>query len=197
MQIESGGKMIFRYLSCRMQKPQTFVETDRFLLKEIVPDDAEWLFELDSDPEVHRYLGNRPVTDIRQCDSIIAHIRRQYEENGIGRWAVVRKSDRAFIGWCGLKLEEKVRTEGPYYDLGYRIIRKYWGMGVATETARASIEYGFNQLGLSAIHAAADIQNHASNHILKKIGMKWIETFHYKDTPCHWYGIRNPALVRS
>ena len=81
---------------------QIFIETDRLILREITADDAPAMFDLDSDPEVHRYLGNHPVLHIREIETIITHIRRQYAENGIGRWAVVDKETGEFAGWSGL-----------------------------------------------------------------------------------------------
>ena len=64
-----------------------FIETERLVLREILPSDREAMFLLDSDPEVHRYLGGTPLTDIGQTDEVIRFIRRQYADNGIG-WKI-------------------------------------------------------------------------------------------------------------
>ena len=63
--------------------------TPRLLLRELQPEDAEAFFDMDSDPEVHRYLGNQPVKDIQRIREMIASVRKQYITNGIGRWAMV------------------------------------------------------------------------------------------------------------
>ena len=76
------------YISLPMQ---VFVETQRLLLGEIVPEDVEGMFELDSDREVHRFLGNQPVSSRVESMAIINMIRQQYKDNGIGRWAVIDK----------------------------------------------------------------------------------------------------------
>jgi len=68
-----------------------FAETERLLLREIDYEDEAALFELDSDPEVHRYVGNKPVQSIEQIQLVIGFIRQQYLDNGIGRWAVVKR----------------------------------------------------------------------------------------------------------
>lgn len=81
-----------------------FAETERLLLREFLATDAPGMFALDSDPIVHRYLGNKPAQTIGQSHETIAFIRKHYVENGIGRWAVVEKSTNQFIGWAGLKL---------------------------------------------------------------------------------------------
>ena len=121
---------------------------------------------------------------------IIEHIRKQYDENGIGRWAIIDKSSHDFIGWTGLKYEQNIREELNYYDLGYRLKRKYWGKGIATETATASLKYGFTTLNLKEICAAADIENIASNKILTKIGLEFLETFEFDGTTCNWYQLK-------
>ncbi len=167
-----------------------FVETERLILREILPTYVDGMFELDSDPEVHRYLGNKPVMHKDQIIEVINGIRQQYVDNGIGRWAIVDKKTNAFIGWTGLKYAtELTNNHQNYYDLGYRLIRKYWGQGIATETALVSLEYAFSNLSVEEVYAAASIENEGSNKILKKIGLKFIETFYYEDIKCNWYKI--------
>ena len=167
------------------------ITTPRFLLRPVNLEDAEDFFELDSNPEVHRYLGNEPVTSIEQSINAIKGVLQQYQDVGLGRMAIIDKKSNEFIGWSGLKLEKHIRPGMEYYDLGYRLKQQYWGNGVATETAIASLDFGFNELNLEVINAAAHHQNAASNHILRKIGMSHIEDFHFHDTLCHFYEIRN------
>lgn len=103
-----------------------FVETDRLILRELLPQDELGMFELDSDPEVHRFLGNQPIKDIERIREVITFVRQQYVDNGIGRWAMVEKHTNQFIGWTGLKLvKEEFNHHINYYDLGYRLIRKF------------------------------------------------------------------------
>jgi [ribosomal protein S5]-alanine N-acetyltransferase len=167
-----------------------FAETERFILREILPEDDQRLYELDSDSEVHRYLGNKPVKGMEQVRELIQLIRQQYVDNGIGRWAIIDKSTGVFVGWSGLKLmKERTNNHIDYYDLGYRIIRKYWGKGIATETALASIKYAFNVLGITEIYAMADCQNTGSNNVLRKVGLLFIENFDYNGVKHNWYKI--------
>ena len=167
-----------------------FVETERLILREILPADVEGLFQLDSDPEVHRYLGNKPVENKEQIIAAIEFIRQQYVGNGIGRWAIIDKESNNFIGWTGLKfVRELTNNHINYYDLGYRLIREYWGRGFATEAAKASLNYGFEKLNLSEIYALADYENIKSNHILTKIGLRFIETFDLNGIKHNWYKI--------
>lgn len=169
---------------------KTFIETERLVLREIVPGDVDGLFALDSDPEVHRYLGNKPLQNKEQAMAVIDFIRQQYHDNGIGRWAVIHKPDNGFAGWAGLKwITEPLNNQVHFYDMGYRLLRKYWGRGIATECARVSLDYGFDVLKTQDIYAAAHVGNAASNHVLKKTGLHFIETFQYDGSEHNWYHI--------
>ncbi len=115
-------------------------------------------------------------------------MRQQYADHGIGRWAIVDKKCGEFLGWSGLKfVTEPTNKHQNYYDLGYRLLRKYWGQGIATETAIASLDYAFIILQVEEVFAAANCENTGSNRILQKIGMTPIETFYYGDILCNWY----------
>jgi [ribosomal protein S5]-alanine N-acetyltransferase len=168
---------------------QIFIETEQFILREILETDAQGIYALDSDPEVHKYLGNNPITSMDAAHATIQHVRKQYEENGIGRWAIIDKDSNEFMGWAGLKYEQYIRTNFHYYDIGYRLLRKYWGKGIGFEAAKVSLEYGFNQLNYNEIFAAAHVDNAASNKILTNIGLKFIETFEYGGAITNWYGL--------
>lgn len=174
---------------------KTFAETERLILREILPTDVDGLFALDSDPEVHRYLGNTPVTTKAQVLEVIAFIRQQYTDNGIGRWAIIHKNTNEFIGWAGLKfVTEETNHHRHYYDLGYRLIQKYWGQGIATEAALLTLAYAFDTLNAPEVFAMADCDNIGSNKILEKVGLTRIETFPLDGIPHHWYHISKSAF---
>lgn len=172
---------------------RTAIETQRLLLRELVPGDDVGMFELDSNPEVHKYLGNKPVTDISQSREIIANIRRQYIDNGIGRWAVILKETGEFIGWSGLKLEKNQNGHDQFYDLGYRFIQKHWGQGYGYESAKAFVDFGFNELKYKKICASFEHGNTGSQRIMEKCGLHYVNDFLDADgLMCSWYEIQNP-----
>ena len=167
-----------------------FAETNRTILREITLEDADPFFEMDSDPVIHKYLGTRPATSRDQIVETIHFVRQQYADNGIGRWAIADKSTNRFIGWTGLKLVKDVmNNQTNYHDLGYRLLRKYWGQGYATETAPASLTYGFDTLNLDEIIATVNCENDASNHVVKKLGFTLHETFYLHALKHNWYKI--------
>ncbi len=160
------------------------------ILREILPTDIEGMFELDSDREVHRYLGNNPVKTMEEIEDGINFIRQQYVDNGIGRWAIIYKETNDFVGWAGLKyITEPINNHIGYYDLGYRLIKRFWGKGIATEAACVSLKYAFDELNVREVYAMADCENVASNKILRNAGLQFIETFDYGGVKHNWYKI--------
>jgi len=167
-----------------------FAETGRFILRELLLSDDKGIFELDSNHDVHKYLGKKPIKNIEEARKVIDFIRQQYVDNGIGRWAIIEKATSKFAGWTGLKLvREKINNHSDFYDLGYRLIPKFWGKGIATETAKACVSYGFDRLNLDSIYGMADIDNKASINVLQKAGLEFIETFDYDGTEHAWLRI--------
>lgn len=166
------------------------LETERLILREIELSDAQGMFELDSDYDVHKYLGEPVVNSIEESIEKIKNIQNQYLVNGVGRLAVIEKSSNTFLGWAGLKLEAP-RPHHPeqYYDIGYRLIKKFWGKGFATEASKAALDYGFKQLKISDIYADVDANNTASKKVLEKMGLKYIKSFDDEGFLVDWYHI--------
>lgn len=171
------------------------IETERLIMRDLLPSDDNDMFALDSDPEVHRYVGNKPVQTIEESRKVIGIIRSQYEVNGIGRWAVIEKTTGLFIGWAGLRLMREV-TNGHvnYLDLGYRFIKQYWGKGYAKEAAKASAIYAWNVLHADELFGMAEEDNIASRKVLESVGLVYEEMFDWNGRPYAWYGMQRPIF---
>jgi ribosomal-protein-alanine N-acetyltransferase len=168
-------------------------ETERMIIREFISTDDVGMFELDSDKEVHKFLGNKPFTTIEESKNLIAFIQEQYIENGIGRWAILDKATDEFVGWTGFKwIKETINHHSNYYDFGYRLKRKFWGKGYATESGISALRYGIEMLQLKNIYAMTDANNFASRRVLEKIGMTYIETFDY-DGELSWIAEGEPT----
>ena len=175
-----------------------FIETERVILREILPTDENGLLDLDSNPKVHTYLGNNPVDNIYQIREVIKMIRQQYIDNGIGRWAIINKETNDFIGWTGLKfVTETTNNHINFYDLGYRLIEKYWGKGMATETTKAILNYAFEKLKLTEIYSMCDVGNLGSKNVLEKTGLKFIETFDLNGIKHNWFRITKDEWAKE
>ena len=163
------------------------IETERLIMRELELSDAEGLFELDSNPEVLKYIGIDTVKTIEESLGVIRMLQRQYVENGIGRWAVIEKSTGEFMGWSGLKLyREPINNQTNIYELGYRFIPRYWGKGFATESARAWVNYAFDELKIDKLFAFTDLGNDSSKNILHKVGFKVIDVVNYHGEDVSW-----------
>ncbi len=164
------------------------LETERLILREILPTDEDSLFELDSNPNVQKYVGNKPVQNREEIKKLIQNLHQQYTDNGIARWAVLDKNTNEFIGWSGIKLiKEPMNNHNNFYELGYRFIERYWGKGFATETTIALVDYGFENLKTENIYAICDVENIGSKNVLEKTGLKLIETFNHEGKEHNWF----------
>lgn len=171
------------------------IETERLILRDMRLTDLDGMFELDSDPEVHKYLGNKPVKTKEESRRIIEGVLKQYKERGIGRWAAIEKETGEFIGWSGIRLNTEYNMNGftKYYDVGYRLIKQFWGKGYATESGKAAIDYAFNTLKLQEIYATTEMGNEASHNALLKIGLHYVEDFYFENEKINlrWYKMEN------
>ncbi|HRG23257.1 MAG TPA: GNAT family N-acetyltransferase [Chitinophagaceae bacterium] len=146
------------------------IETERLILRRFESGEGQLIYTLNEDPEVTRYTGD-PVRDLAHANEVLDQvILPQYALYNHGRWAVHTKPGMEFIGWCGLKY----RPERDEVDLGYRFIKTAWGKGYASEAAMASINYGFEKLGLRRIVGRAMPGNIASLKVLEKCGMRFV-----------------------
>lgn len=169
------------------------LETKRLLMRPMAIQDAGALFEMDGNPAVLRYLGNKTSKSIEESRANIENIQRQYERHGIGRFSMVLKETGDVIGWAGLKfITEPENGLVDFYDIGYRLQEAHWGKGYASEAAEAWRNHAFEAMKIQVLYASAHVDNIGSNIILKKIGMQPDGQFFYEDLPCNWYHLKNP-----
>lgn len=117
------------------------------------------------DPEVMRYLST-PLTRA-QSDAFIERSDAEFDQRGYGRWAVEIQGETELIGFVGLSLA----AFQPSPEIGWRLGRPYWGRGFATEAARASIDDGFERVGLREILSWTVPANTASTRVMERLGM--------------------------
>lgn len=145
-------------------------ETERLILRELTIEDSAHFFALNNDPNVLKYTGDVAFQSLEEARDFLKNY-SHYMENGFGRWAVIRKEDSAFLGWCGLKMH----LNENYVDIGFRFFRKYWGEGYATEAAIKSLELGFTRFELTEIIGRTAKNNVGSIRVLEKIGMAFFK----------------------
>lgn len=166
------------------------IETSRLVLRTFTIEDAKLVYELNNDPEVTRWTGD-PIRNEDHAREVLEQtILPQYILYNHGRWAVHSRPDLEFIGWCGLK----ARPEHHEIDLGYRFKKSAWGKGYASESAYASLKYGFEKLRLERIVGRAMPQNIASWKVLEKCGMVFVKEEFVDNHPAKTYEAWSPLI---
>jgi ribosomal-protein-alanine N-acetyltransferase len=156
------------------------LETERLLVRHFTESDADALFQMESEPDVLRYVGRKPLADV---DAYRNKIRSAYlpyydKPGGFGAWAIVEKASGDFVGGCSLRqgLDARSATEMDYGPeevvLGYGLRKPSWGREYASEIVRAMVGRAFTDLGAVSVVASVTVDNVASVRVLEKAGLR-------------------------
>lgn len=167
---------------------KTVLETERLMLKFPDLSDLDDLIALRSDPDVMKFIGEGETQTQKQVERFLSIAIPYQEKYGTGFFSVFEKESGDFVGQAGL-FHIGFYEEQPDIELGYRLHKKYWGKGYATELAKALVQWGFEHLTVSKFVAGAEPENIASQKVLIKAGfdfkgkVKWwdgSELFYYE-----------------
>jgi RimJ/RimL family protein N-acetyltransferase len=146
-------------------------QSPRLTLRQFHLDDAGAMGAVFGDPEVMRFGdGVRPAEWVRAW--VGRWVEELYARWGFGMWAVGERSTSDLIGYCGLSRFDG-RCAAGEAELGFRLARAWWGRGLATEAARAAVEYGLGRSDVQRVIALVDPQNVASIRVVEKVGMRY------------------------
>jgi RimJ/RimL family protein N-acetyltransferase len=154
----------------------------RLRLRQFERRDALGFYQMNADMEVIRYTGDPPFESVQAAAAFIQAY-DHYAKYGYGRWTIERREDNAYLGFCGLKYHPDTGE----VDLGYRLIRKFWGQGYASEAALACSDYAFRELELARIIGRVQQANEASCRVLEKIGMIKVGPIDFASQPGYLY----------
>jgi RimJ/RimL family protein N-acetyltransferase len=146
----------------------TSLRTDRLVLRPWRESDLEPWAALNADPEVREHLG--PLLTREHSDASVARFKTEYEERGFGWWALEVRATGEFIGFTGFDVVDET-TPATGVEIGWRLARRAWGHGYATEAARAALSHGFGPLDLPEILAITAAANHRSQAVMRRLGM--------------------------
>jgi RimJ/RimL family protein N-acetyltransferase len=140
--------------------------------------DVDLLVELDSDPEVMRYItGGRPTPrEEIERDFLPAFLGYYERFTGYGFWAAIEAVTGNFLGWFHFRPPEGGSLDEA--ELGYRLRRSAWGKGYGTEGSCALIRAGFTEHGVERVVAGTMTVNIASRRVMEKAGLRLVRTFH-------------------
>ncbi|MEO0652561.1 MAG: GNAT family N-acetyltransferase [Planctomycetota bacterium] len=168
----------------------TLFRTERLLVRRWLAADADALLRIYGDERVARYVGDsRPLTPAER-DRWLEVTAKNYATRGYGMSTVCRLGDPEPIGFCGL-----VHPGGqPEVEIKYALAPDHWGRGLASEAARALLEWGVAHFAMAHVIATIDPQNAASARILEKLGFRWREqTRDENDLPTDVFEWRAPS----
>ena len=150
------------------------LETERLILRKFELRDADELFRILSDEEVNRFLPWFPHKTREETlrflqDSVFA----DYDKAIAYRYAVILRSESRVIGYLSfLGIDEKERSG----DIGYGLLREYWGKDIMTEAVKALL-FRLKADGFRYATATHDVQNPASGRVMQKCGMRYVRTY--------------------
>jgi RimJ/RimL family protein N-acetyltransferase len=158
------------------------LETPQLALRQFTEDDVDNLFDLNSDPEVMRYLtGGRPTPREEIRDQIVPFYLAVYDRlDRLGAWVAESAATGEFLGWFHFRPGPGPSPDITNIDLGYRLRRSAWNQGYATEGSRALINMGFTDLGVKRVFGHTMTVNTASRHVLEKCGLTLVRTTPYE-----------------
>ncbi len=156
---------------------QTFLETDRLVLRPFTESDDERLLALDNAPDVMRFINGGRPTDLETIRAeTLPRLLHDHPCFGTrGCWAAEEKATGSFLGWFEFRpLDDR---DAAVVELGYRLNRNAWGKGYATEGSRALIREGFSSLGVERVTANTMAVNTRSRRVMEKAGLTFSRSF--------------------
>lgn len=145
------------------------LETERLILREIVMNDAEAIFQYANDEHVARFVTWPAHRTVEESRAFVAFVEGRRRTGGAHSWGLALKETGPIVGTCGfVGFDANGRTG----KLGYAIKRSLWGRGLATEAAREVLVFAWKQLHLSRVDADVDADNGASKRVLEKLGFE-------------------------
>ena len=161
------------------------LETERLLIRKFTFDDLDALIDLRSDEEVIRYIGSRRLQNPEAIEKRLKFYIDCYEKYGFAMSAMFWKPIGEMIGWSGLQPLDGTDE----IEVGYGMIKEFWGKGIGYEAARAWLEYAFTNTDAKQIVAVAVPENTGSWRIMEKCGMKYEKTDLHYGMECVFYAI--------
>jgi RimJ/RimL family protein N-acetyltransferase len=145
------------------------IETPRLRMRRWCEADREPFAAMNADPAVMEFF-EFPQSRAASDASINAW-QAQFAANGWSNWAVELRASAEFIGFTGLSVPRRTFSFSPCVEVGWRLARRAWGHGYATEAAHASLRVAFEQLALAEVISFTAVGNRRSRAVMERIGM--------------------------
>ena len=149
------------------------ITTPRLILRPWADTDALDFASMNSDPEVMNDQGG-PLSRA-ESDRRLERYKQAFELHGFTRWALECGSTASFLGCAGLMSAGSEHPLGVHVEIGWRLVRKAWGRGIATEAAQAALADGFSRLRLDEILAYTSSENLRSQAVMGRLKLRRLE----------------------
>jgi len=143
--------------------------TERLRLRVWTEDDLAPFAALNADPRVMAHFPK--CLDRAESDALVGRFRDHVERRGFGWWAVEAPGIAGFVGFVGLSVPSFQAHFTPCVEIGWRLAAAYWGRGYAIEAARATLRFGFDDVGLEEIVSFTVPANLPSRRVMERLGM--------------------------
>jgi ribosomal-protein-alanine N-acetyltransferase len=159
-------------------------ESARMLIRPLSLEDVPALTEILSDPEVMKHSVHG-ICDEAATRRFVEWCLACYESHGVGPWALIEKKSSALIGFCGVGPERVGNAEE--INLGYRLARRYWGIGIATDAVCATLAYAFGAKAFRSVVAIIEPEHIASLRVAEKAGFLGFQEMVFHGKPVRLY----------
>ena len=162
-----------------------YTQSSRLRLREFALGDERLLLDLDSDPEVMRFLSGGEPTPMEQIEKDMPRILgyAQKYNHKLGIWVAELNETPEFVGWFLLRPDKKKPEDIKNLELGYRLKKKFWNQGLATEMSKVLIQKAFSELGADTVYARTHLLNVGSWSVMKKLGMTFVKEYQDEEIP--------------
>ena len=190
--MEWDGELCVKQIASLEAKP---MQTGRLRLRRWRDEDRKPFARMNDDAEGMEFFPARLTR--AESDALVDRIEAHFAEHGFGLWAAELRGEGTFIGFIGLAVPRFEAPFTPCVEIGWRLAREHWGKGLATEGARAAMQYAFTEIGLAEVVSFTVPANVRSRRVMEKLGMTHDarEDFEHPGLPeGHW--LRRHVLYR-
>ena len=164
--------------------------TPRIVLRAFTSGEITILHQILLNPNVLRYFPSSDPPSFAKVQRLVERQQKHWDEHGYGWWALSLADGDQLMGWCGLNFLPEMGE----VELKYLLAESFWGQGIATEASRVSLKYALTETELDPIVGLVHPENIASQRVLEKVGMDFVERKQYFGMECLRYTVQRETL---
>ena len=152
------------------------LRTPRLELREILPEDAQAIYEMRANGRVNQFIPRPQMTRYEAARELVEKTRNAYQDKQVIGWAGVLRDQQKIIGTCGFNSIDRYNLRA---EIGGEMDVKYWGKHIAQEAVEAILHYGLNTMNLQTIEAKVSPDNRGAIYVMEQLG--FVKEAHFKN----------------